>query len=264
MFNFFGIWDNAVDGMGNLLLKLAIPQTEGLLIRKALEKQGFKVPNEKYLWNSTLAANFDIHKDNRTFVVSPERTATEKLLEAGFSALDVLAILPTKGSPFVLAMKTSPITTATISNILKSLTIGARTKEIAETFTDITRDIKGATKIGEFEAQSAAILEQSQDVTLRGLKQGEAGDYAFESGILGGKSVAGKTIDQLGIPASAVGKFKIGDLTSQITKHFNKKGVDFILLDGRNLSAAEKTTVMDYIKANHSKDVNRLITIGFE
>ena len=257
------IWDNAVDGLGNLLLKLAIPQTEGAIIRKGLKIQGFTVPNEKYVSDSYLARVFDVHKENRTLVVTPERTAVEKLLEAGFSALDVLTILPTKGSPYILAAKVSPITAATISNIIKDLTIGARTKEIAETFVDITKDIKGTTKIGEFEAQGAAILEQSQGVSLRGLKQGETGDYAFESGILGGKSVVGKTIDQLGIPASAVGKFKIGDLTSQITKHFNKKGVDFILLDGRNLSAAEKTTVMDYIKTNHAKDANRLITIGF-
>lgn len=118
-------------------------------------------------------------------------------------------------------------------------------------------------KIGEFEAQSAAILEQSQNVTLRSLKQGETGDYAFESGIIGNTSVAGKTIDQLGIPAAAVGKFKMKDLTKQISRHFDKKGVDFILLDGRNLSTSEKKTVMEYINTKHSKDANRLITIGF-
>lgn len=237
-----------------------------MLIRKGLEKQGYKVPNEKYISNATLAANFDIHKENRTFVITPERTATEKLLEAGFSALDILAILPSRGMPYMLAIKTSPITTATISNILKSLLVGARTKEITETFIDITRNAKGTQYIGEFEAQSAAILEQTQGVTLRGLKQGEAGDFAFESGMIGESSLAGKTIDQLGLPfkPEALKNFNLKSFTNSITAHFNKKGVDFILLDGRNMTQAQRNGIMDYIKANHSKDMNRLITIGFE
>ncbi|MDI9363588.1 MAG: RHS repeat-associated core domain-containing protein [Flavobacterium sp.] len=262
-YNVKRIWDNAVDGLSNVLLMLTIPQTEGLLIRKVLEKQGYKIPNAKYISDSYLSKLFDIHKENRTFVVVPERKAVEKLIELGFSALDVLAVLPTGGSPYILAAKISPSQVITIENIIKDVRIGTRAKEIESTFLDLTRDVTGSTKISTFEAESAALLEQTDGIKLRGLNQGEAGDYAFESGILNGKSVASKTIDQLGIPISAVGKFRIGDLTNQITKHFNKKGVDFILLDGRNLSSKEKTSVMEYIKTNHANDLNRLITIGF-
>ena len=54
--------------------------------------------------------------------------------------------------------------------------------------------------------------------------------------------------DQLGIPKSAVGKFRIEDLTNQIARHLQKKGVDYILVDGRNLSATEKQQIEAAIK----------------
>jgi hypothetical protein len=236
-FFLINIWDNAVDGLGNLLLKLAIPQTEGLFIRKALKKQGFIVPNSGIL-DVQLARVFDIHKENRSWVVTPERTATEKLVELGVSILDIAAVIPAKGSPFIAAVRTSPITAATVTDILKGLTINARTKEIAESFVDLTRG-KGI-KLSQFEAESGAILETSHDIKLRQIKEGEAGDYAIESGTLNGLSVAGKTIDQMGVPLSAVGKFKMSDIKKQITNHFSKPGVDIVLFDGRNLTQAQK------------------------
>jgi len=242
------IWDNSVDGLGNLLLRMATkdPEEEGLLIRKVLEKQGFNIPNSDYVSNEALAASFDIHKQSRTFVVTPEQTAAQKLLEIGFSALDVVAILPAEGSPFILGIKASPITTATISNIVKSLTIGARTKEIATSFLDLTRGGKGY--VSAFEAESGAILEASHDLRLRQLKQGETGDYAIESGKIGGINASGKTVDQLGIPKTAIGHYKISSLIKQIGEHLDKKGVNFVLLDVRNITTEEKAQVTEYLK----------------
>lgn len=97
------------------------------------------------------------------------------------------------------------------------------------------------------------------------MQPGEAGDYAFEAGVISGKSVAGKTIDQIGIPANqkAINNFNLKSFTESVKEHFNKS-VDFILLDGRNMTPQQRKDVMKYIKQNHSKENSRLITIGFD
>ena len=131
------------------------------------------------------------------------------------------------------------------------------------TFKDLTRDLKGLTYISEFEAQSAAILEDIQGIKIRGLRAGEAGDYAFESGTLGGRNVAGKTIDQVGIKREAANLFKMNELLESISGHFTKQGVDFILLDVRFLTAEQKEVIKNFLRYVPKKDLDRLITIGF-
>ena len=255
------IFNKAVDGASNLLLVLAVPQTEGLLIRKALLKQGFNIPDDENL-DVKFSQLFDIKKENRQFVVVPERKVLEKLFDLGIASIDVAAVFPSKGSFFFAAARTNSISAAAIGDILRSLRIYSRTRQITEEFLDIGRG--SGVKIGEFEAESAAILEEAHGVKLRGLKEGETGDYAFEKGSINGIDVGGKTIDQVGIPKSAVGKFRISDLNKQITRHLNEKqGVDYVLIDGRNLTEAERKSVSEYINTNHAKDAKRIMTIGF-
>jgi hypothetical protein len=101
---------------------------------------------------------------------------------------------------------------------------------------------------------------------LRELKEGEGGDYAVLSGTLNGESLAGKTIDQFGMPASALAKgAKFKDFISFIDSHFKKiidKKVDFLLMDVRAFNKDQIKTIKDYIDKNYSKYKDKLFTIG--
>ncbi len=95
----------------------------------------------------------------------PESGVIEDLLGLGISVLDVAAVTSMKSSVFFASAKAASIVAPSVSNIINSLKITARTKEIWETFLDPARGIR--TKLSRFEAQGGAILEESYKITKK-------------------------------------------------------------------------------------------------
>ncbi|OQP63237.1 hypothetical protein A3860_25445 [Niastella vici] len=252
------LFNRAIDGATNVLIALTYPQDEGWLIRRGLKNQGYNLPDNGSL-DVRLSELFDIKKENRQFVIIPERNAMQKLFDLGISALDVAAVFPSKGSPYLAMVKATPLTAGTIADILKTLRMSERVKRIKEFLDPLRGD---GVKLSEFEAESGALLEEAYDIKLRELKPGEIGDYAVESGKINGINVAGKTIDQTGVPLSGVGKFKMEKFYAQIKRHLREKqGAYFILIDLRHFSEQERAEVLKHLSDNFSNDASRIITI---
>jgi RHS repeat-associated protein len=261
------IWDNAVSGLGNILLRAhewgMLDKHEGIEVAIVLAKTGYEIP--KGITFKQLGSAFKIIHENRTFSVVPEQGLFSDVSDVGLGLLNVLSVLPMKGGPMVFAMKINPIVASSIGDILKALkrssAIKQRASEISNTFQDITQGV--GKKLRPLEAESGAILESSTDIRLRSIRGNEVGDYAVESGTINNLSAAGKTIDQVGVPAGV--RYDIKKVLNQITRHlWEKPGVDFVLIDARNLNSADKIKVTEYVNKTHAQDANRILTIGLK
>jgi hypothetical protein len=161
-------------------------------------------------------------------------------------------LTPSKGGGSFYAIKATPITGKTISELLEGLVVAKRTKELSGW--DPTRGVWSKV----WESQSGALFEQATGVTLRRATGDEAGDFVFTKGVINGKVLSGKTLDQLG-PPPAPG-FSLSKFLNSVDDHFNKS-VDYLLLDMRSFDETTKTAVRDHIDKKWSSQKERLFTI---
>ncbi|MGN6419500.1 MAG: RHS repeat-associated core domain-containing protein [Pseudobacter sp.] len=256
------IFVDTKDAAWNLLFTTAYPHSQGWLIKKLLSNQGHDAGDLDAI---QLSQAFDVISEEGQFKVISERSFTEKLFTITFSTITVAGSLPSKGGGPYMAIKISPIVSTAISDILKGLKLSQEIKQGVKDIEKFADRAHVGQNLKSFEAESGAILQATHGIKLREIKEvGEKGDYAVVSGSINGKDLAGKTIDQLGIPASAKSYVKMKEFLRSIDIHLHPdKGVDYILLDGRNFTEAQRGQITEYLNKNHSSDLERVITIGF-
>jgi hypothetical protein len=71
----------------------------------------------------------------------------------------------------------------------------------------------------------------------------------------------GKTFDLLGVPPEASSKFRMTDFLESTDGHFRKTGLDYVVLDVRNMTPAQAETVMNHINSNYASQLQRLIVL---
>jgi RHS repeat-associated protein len=247
------IWNSAVDGLGNMLLRIGeweiTDSYEGGAIRLAMEKYGMTIPPN--LTNKDLGKNFQLYKENRTFKIRTEQGVLSDVKDIAIGALDVAAIIPSKGGGGWLAAKTTGIASHSISEILKGLSINKRVEIFRNTI-----DIATNKPMREAEAQTAGILDDALG-GVRGLKQGEtAGDVIGISG-----KYAGKSIDIMN-PMDAIsnGKFDLTGFIMSIDTHM-LKSTDFTAIDMRKMKGEQIDAVEKHIGTLSDADRAKIITI---
>jgi len=149
-----------------------------------------------------------------------------------------------------MAIKTGFVVNSSLSTILKSLKVSARSKQIVEEF----KDIGGAGVFRKIEGEGMAIFEETFNTTVRAIKNSDnkAGDFIVTEGKFSGKSVD---------LVSAVNEkgFNINKFIKSIDKHYVKDGVDYVNIDIRSLGKEAKETVRKHIngqsKANQARTI---------
>jgi RHS repeat-associated protein len=234
-----GIWNDAVDGLGNVALRInewMMPDfVEGRLIRTGLERANIPIPPN--ITNKELGANFQMYKEDRTFKVRGDQSVLKDVVDVMIGALDVAAVVPTKGSGPMLMMKTSGVTNRTISELLKGLSLNKKIKEFKNTIDPATGKF-----MRETEAETAALLDDALG-GVRALKETErGGDVIGKAGKYWNKS-----IDILN-PAEAVakGKFNIEDFYKSIDSHL-LKSTDYTAIDVRSLAGDQIAAIEKYV-----------------
>jgi RHS repeat-associated protein len=240
MVNPVNIWNSAVDGLGNILLRIGeweiTDNYEGGAIRVAMERYGMSIPPN--LTNKDLGKNFQLYKENRTVKIRTEQGILKDVKDIAIGALDVASIIPSKGGGGWLAAKTTAITAHSISEILKGLSINKRIEKF-RTAKDYGADATGNTLMRETEAQTAGILDDALG-GVRALKQGErAGDVIGQSG-----KYANKSIDIMNpVEAIAKGKLDMTEFLGSIDEHLRKAdftAIDMRKMNGEQIDAIEK------------------------
>ncbi len=185
-----GIAISAYEGVGNILLIglewFTTDKFEGTGVRNALEKQGYII--DPLISNEKLGETFTLRKEYRNVIAVPEEGVLGDLRDVLIGALDMAGLSPAKGTPLVFAIKAFS-TANSISSVLRSLRISARTEEFSKLV-----DIGKGKPVNTLEAEGAALLEDAFG-TLRSATKQEGGDFIFTSG-----RFANKTVDLVGAP----------------------------------------------------------------
>src|SRR4030095_10014385 len=242
MVNPVSIWNTAVDGLGNIGLRVGewgiTDNYEGESIRNVMLRYGMTIPPN--ITNKDLGKNFQLYKEDRTFKVRTEKGLLNDIKDIAIGALDVASVIPSKGGGAWLGIKTTGILAHSISDILKSLSLNKRIENFRKAI-DYGADVTGKTLMREAEAQTAGLLD---DVLggVRALKKGEtAGDVIGLAG-----KYSGKSIDIMNpMDGVAKGKFNVNDFLSSIDDHLPK--ADFTAIDMRKMAAADIETVDKYM-----------------
>ena len=274
-----GIWD-VRNSVSNLALR-ANPTYEKLATVSALEQAGINDPEQIRQLLDYVTVRYEtitrrigysetataVYEQTRELTLVPKNGPAAEALASTLDLLTLASIMPAQGSPLLIAEETKIASTATLTDILSGLSIQKRADQMAGLAGETTGGIRDMTRGGKdfidhFEAESGAILENTFNIKLRQLRPGEQGDYAIESGKINGIDASGKTVDQFGIPKTAVEQYDIGEFFASIDSHFRKKGVDYLLIDARNLSEGQKSAVINYLNKNYGSQLNKVITIG--
>jgi hypothetical protein len=256
MVNPVNIWNSAVDGLGNILLRIGeweiTDNYEGGAIRVAMERYGMSIPPN--LTNKDLGKNFQLYKENRTVKIRTEQGILKDVKDIAIGALDVASIIPSKGGGGWLAAKTTAITAHSISEILKGLSINKRIEKF-RTAKDYGADATGNTLMRETEAQTAGILDDALG-GVRALKQGErAGDVIGQSG-----KYANKSIDIMNpVEAIAKGKLDMTEFLGSIDEHLRK--ADFTAIDMRKMNGEQIDAIEKHMGSMTDANRAKIITI---
>lgn len=250
------IWNSAVDGLGNIFLRVGeweiTDNYEGGAIRNVMLRYGMTIPPN--ITNKDLGKNFQLYKEDRTFKVRTEQGVLNDLKDIAIGALDVAAVIPSKGGGAWLAAKTTGITAHSISEILKGLSINKRIEKFRSAI-DFGADATGKTLMRETEAQTAGILDDALG-GVRALKKGEsAGDVIGLSG-----KYANKSIDVMN-PAEAIakGKLDMTEFLSSVDTHLGK--ADFTAIDMRKMAGEQIDAVEQHISSMSDSNRAKIITI---
>jgi RHS repeat-associated protein len=243
---------NAGDNVIATGLEWSIPdKTEGALIRKRLEKDGYKVPG--LISNEKLGQAFSIRFINRIPVVVPDGGVKGDLIDLSINTLVLIGSVPTEGSMGsvgVMVISTKSIVTSSIASMLRGLKILAREKEITETFLDA-----GTGKlVRAAEANGAAIFEETTGSTLRASLKGEKGDFIATSG-----KYEGRSIDHFTgwIP----GKNNMVSTLKSLDKHMGDGKCDYLLIDMRKYSKTEYDQIMNHLNTKYSDKLSKVLII---
>ncbi len=247
------IWNTAVDGLGNVLLRIGeweiTDNYEGGAIRVAMEKYGMSIPPN--LTNKDLGKNFQLYKEDRTFKIRTEQGVLSDVKDIAIGALDVAAVIPSKGGGAWLAAKTTGITAHSISEVLKGLSLNKRIEKFRGTVDFATKK-----PMREAEAQTAGILDDALG-GVRGLKQGETGGDVIG---LSGK-YAGKSIDIMNpMDALSNGTFDLKKFNKSIDSHM-LKSTDYTAIDMRKMAGEQIEAVEKHIGTLNDADRAKIITI---
>jgi RHS repeat-associated protein len=250
------IWNSAVDGLGNILLRayewIVTDKQEGKFVRMGLNKANIQIPPN--LTNKDLGSMFQVVKEDRTFLVRTDQSVFGDLKDVMIGALDVSSVIPSKGGGAWLAAKTSGVSTHSISEILKGLSINKRVENFRKAI-DYGKDATGKTLLRESEAQTAGLLDQILG-GVRSLKKGEsAGDVIGLSG-----KFSGKSIDIMNpMDGIAKGKFKVDEFITSIGEHLRKS--DFTAIDMRKMSSDQVQAIEKHIGTLTDAQRAQIITI---
>ena len=250
------IWNSAVDGIGNISLRVgewAITDNfEGQSIRNVMLRYGMTIPPN--ITNKDLGKNFQLYKEDRTFKVKADKGVLNDIKDIAIGALDVASVIPAKGGGAWLGVKATGIVTHSISEILKSLSLNKRIENFRKAV-DYGADATGKTLMREAEAQTAGLLDDALG-GVRPLKEGErAGDVIGLAG-----KYSGKSIDIMNpMDGIAKGKFNVNDFLSSIDNHLPK--ADFTAIDMRKMDAADIETIDKYMSTLSDANKAKIITI---
>ncbi len=243
-----------IDGISNILMSTTIKpgmgdSMEGEIIRGIMAKT-HKLSIPKGVTNKELGENFNFKRKDGRLVVEPEQGILSNTVGFIADGIDAAGFVPGKNGVFML-IKVGPVTTSSLSKILRGLKVNARTKEILDEF----KDLGGSGKFDTVEAEGMAIFEETFSTTVRAIKNTDtkAGDFMVLKGKYQGKSV--DLVSAVDHP-----KFDTKKFIKSIDSHYtNKVGVDFVNIDIRNLDDAGKEMIKNHVnsmsKANKAKTI---------